>query len=55
LLGGVEGFLREVGQPTDDRSLLEPVEPTEVMLQSLFATGEKYDFEFIGPLPVQAE
>ncbi|MFB6309335.1 MAG: cupin domain-containing protein, partial [Haloarculaceae archaeon] len=30
--GGAEAFFREVGQPADDRSLPEPVEPTEEML-----------------------
>jgi quercetin dioxygenase-like cupin family protein len=53
--GGAEGFFREVGQQADDRSLPAPVEPTEEMLQSLFATGEKYGFEFMGPLPEQAD
>jgi glyoxylate utilization-related uncharacterized protein len=53
--GGAEGFFGEVGQQVDDRSLPDPVEPTEEMLQSLFATGEKYGFEFIGPLPGQAD
>ena len=49
--GGAEGFFREVGQPSEDRSLPEPVEPTEEMLQSVFATGERYGFQFLGPLP----
>lgn len=49
--GGAEDFFREVGQPTEDRSLPEPVEPTEEMLQSVFAIGERYGFEFLGPLP----
>ena len=49
--GGAEGFFREVGQPSADRSLPEPVEPTEEMLQAVFATGETYGFEFLGPLP----
>jgi quercetin dioxygenase-like cupin family protein len=49
--GGAEGFFRAVGQPADDRSLPEPVEPTEAMLQSVFETGERYGFEFLGPLP----
>lgn len=53
--GGAEGFFREAGQPTDDRSLPEPIEPTEEMLQSLFATGKRYGFEFLGPLPDRAE
>jgi quercetin dioxygenase-like cupin family protein len=53
--GGAEGFFREVGQQTDERSLPAPVEPTEEMLQALFATGEKYGFRFMGPLPEQAE
>jgi hypothetical protein len=53
--GGAEGFFREVGQPTDDRSLPDPVEPTEELLQSLFATGERYGFGFLGPLPERAE
>jgi mannose-6-phosphate isomerase-like protein (cupin superfamily) len=53
--GGAEGFFREVGQPTDDRSLPEPIEPTEEMLQSLFATGERYGFEFLGSLPERAD
>jgi quercetin dioxygenase-like cupin family protein len=53
--GGAEGFFREVGQRTDARSLPAPVEPTEETLQSLFATGEKYGFRFVGPLPEQAE
>ena len=52
---GAEEFFREVGQPTDDRSLPEPIEPTEEMLQSLFATGERFGFEFLGPLPERAE
>lgn len=52
--GGAEGFFREVGQPTEDRSLPEPVEPTEEMLQSVFATGERYGFQFLGPLPERA-
>jgi quercetin dioxygenase-like cupin family protein len=51
---GAEGFFREAGQPTNDRSLPEPIEPTEEMLQSLFAIGERYDFEFLGPLPKRA-
>ncbi len=51
---GAEEFFREVGQPSEDRSLPEPVEPTEEMLQSVFATGEKYGFEFLGPLPDQS-
>jgi mannose-6-phosphate isomerase-like protein (cupin superfamily) len=49
--GGAEGFFRAVGLPTEDRSLPEPVEPTEEMLQSVFATGEQYGFRFLGPLP----
>ena len=53
--GGAEGFFRDVGHPSVDRSLPEPIEPTEEMLQSVFATGEKYGFEFLGPLPEQAE
>jgi quercetin dioxygenase-like cupin family protein len=53
--GGAEGFFREIGQPTEDRSLPDPVEPTEEMLQSVFATGEQYGFEFLGPLPERAE
>ena len=53
--GGAEGFFREAGRPSEDRSLPEPVEPTDEMLQSLFATGEKYGFEFLGPLPEQTE
>jgi mannose-6-phosphate isomerase-like protein (cupin superfamily) len=53
--GGAEGFFREVGQPTDDRTLPEPIEPTEEMLQSLFATGERHGFEFLGPLPERAD
>jgi mannose-6-phosphate isomerase-like protein (cupin superfamily) len=52
--GGAEGFFRAVGQPTADRSLPEPVEPTEEMLLSVFATGEQYGFEFLGPLPERA-
>jgi quercetin dioxygenase-like cupin family protein len=50
-----EGFFHEVGQPSADRSLPEPIEPSEEMLQSVFATGEKYGFEFLGPLPEQAD
>jgi mannose-6-phosphate isomerase-like protein (cupin superfamily) len=53
--GGAEGFFRAVGQPTTDRSLPEPVQPTEKALQSLFATGEQYGFNFLGPLPERAE
>jgi quercetin dioxygenase-like cupin family protein len=53
--GGAEGFFREIGRPVEDRSLPEPVEPTEEMLQSVFATGEQYGFEFLGPLPERAE
>jgi mannose-6-phosphate isomerase-like protein (cupin superfamily) len=53
--GGAEGFFREVGRPTDDRSLPEPVEPTEEVLRSVFATGERYGFEFLGPLPERAD
>jgi uncharacterized RmlC-like cupin family protein len=53
--GGAEDFFREVGQPTDDRSLPDPIEPTEEMLQSLFATGERHGFEFLGPLPQRAD
>jgi quercetin dioxygenase-like cupin family protein len=52
---GAEGFFREVGRPADDRSLPEPVEPTEEVLQSLFVTGERYGFEFLGPLPERPE
>ena len=52
---GAEGFFREVGQQTEDRSLPEPIEPTEEMLQSLFATGERHGFEFLGPLPERAD
>ena len=53
--GGAEGFFREVGRPTEDRSLPEPVEPTEELLRSVFATGETYGFEFFGPLPERVE
>jgi hypothetical protein len=53
--GGAEGFFREIGQPTADRSLPDPVEPTAEMLQSVFATGEQYGFRFLGPLPERAE
>jgi mannose-6-phosphate isomerase-like protein (cupin superfamily) len=53
--GGAEGFFRAVGQPTDDRTLPEPIEPTEEMLQSLFATGERHGFGFLGPLPERAD
>jgi mannose-6-phosphate isomerase-like protein (cupin superfamily) len=49
--GGVEGFVREAGQPTGDRTLPDPIEPTEEMLQSPFATGGRHGFEFPGPLP----
>jgi mannose-6-phosphate isomerase-like protein (cupin superfamily) len=49
--GGAEGFFRAIGQPAVDRSLPEPVEPTEETLASVFATGEQYGFEFLGPLP----
>jgi quercetin dioxygenase-like cupin family protein len=52
--GGAEGFFREVGQPTEDRSLPDPVEPTEEMLQSVFASGARYGFDFLGPLPERA-
>jgi quercetin dioxygenase-like cupin family protein len=52
---GAEDFFREVGQPTEDRSLPEPVEPTEEMLQSVFAIGERYGFEFLGPLPERSD
>jgi quercetin dioxygenase-like cupin family protein len=52
--GGAEGFFREIGRPTEDRSLPEPVEPTEEALQSVFATGARYGFEFLGPLPERA-
>ena len=52
---GAEGFFREVGQPTDDRSLPDAIEPTEEMLQSLFATGDRYGFEFLGPLPDRSD
>ena len=52
---GAEGFFRAIGSPSGNRSLPEPVEPTEEMLQSVFATGVKYGFEFLGPLPEQAE
>ncbi|MCU4742768.1 cupin domain-containing protein [Natronoglomus mannanivorans] len=51
--GGSEGFFREVGRPSEDRSLPEPMEPTEEMLESVFAIGETYGFEFLGPLPEQ--
>ncbi len=53
--GGAEGFFKAVGQPSEERSLPEPVEMTEEMLQSVFATGERYGFEFLGPLPEWAE
>lgn len=53
--GGAEGFFRAVGQPSADRSLPEPVEPTEEMLRSVFETGQQYGFEFLGPLPEWAE
>jgi quercetin dioxygenase-like cupin family protein len=52
---GAEGFFRAVGQPAAERSLPEPVEPTEETLQSVFATGTRYGFEFLGPLPERAE
>jgi quercetin dioxygenase-like cupin family protein len=52
--GGAEGFFREVGRRTSDRSLPEPVEPTEEVLQSVFAAGEAYGLEFMGPLPERA-
>jgi hypothetical protein len=53
--GGAGAFFREIGQQSDDRSLPEPVEPTEEVLQSVFAAGERYGFEFLGPLPERAE
>ncbi len=49
--GGAEGVFRDVGHPSEDRSLPEPIESTRVMLQSVFATAEKDGFEFLGPLP----
>lgn len=49
--GGAEGFFREIGEPSENRSLPEPVEPTEEMLQSLSAAGKNHGFEFMGPLP----
>jgi mannose-6-phosphate isomerase-like protein (cupin superfamily) len=52
---GAEGFFTAVGQPVDERSLPEPVKPTEDLLQSVFAIGEEYGFEFLGPLPEPAE
>jgi mannose-6-phosphate isomerase-like protein (cupin superfamily) len=52
---GAEDLFREGGQPTDDRSLPEPVEPTGEMLQSLFAIGDRDGFEFPGPLPGRAD
>jgi quercetin dioxygenase-like cupin family protein len=48
---GAEGFFAAVGQVADDRSLPDPVEPTEETLRALFATGAEYGFEFFGPLP----
>lgn len=53
--GGAEAFFEAVGQESADRSLPEPVEPTEEMLQALFATGEEFGFEFFGPLPQMAQ
>jgi quercetin dioxygenase-like cupin family protein len=53
--GGAEGFFRAVGQRTETRSLPDPVEPTEETLQSVFATGAQYGFEFLGPLPERVD
>jgi quercetin dioxygenase-like cupin family protein len=51
--GGAEAFFPEVGTESPDRSLPEPVEPTEQQLQAVFAAGKQYGFEFLGPLPEQ--
>lgn len=53
--GGAEQFFAAVGEPSEDRSLPAPVEPTEEMLQGLFATGEQFGFSFLGPLPELTE
>lgn len=53
--GGAEQFFEAVGEPSEDRSLPAPVEPTEEMLQGLFATGEEFGFSFLGPLPELTE
>ncbi|MFB6211356.1 MAG: cupin domain-containing protein [Halobacteriales archaeon] len=53
--GGAEAFFRDIGHPSEERSLPEPVVPTEEMLESVFATGKAYGFEFFGPLPDRAD
>lgn len=50
-----EAFFHEVGQPTKGRSLPEPVEPTEPLLQALFAGGEEHGFQLLSPLPEPLE
>ncbi|ELZ81831.1 hypothetical protein C453_17484 [Haloferax elongans ATCC BAA-1513] len=49
--GGSEAFFVEAGVPADGRTLPEPQEVTDEQLQELFAIGEQYGFEFLGPLP----
>lgn len=48
---GAEDFFRAIGEPTRGRDLPEPREVTDVDLAEIFATGEEYGFEFLGPLP----
>ena len=50
---GLEDFLREVGEPTDDPALpSEP--PSEAEVEHVRAVAESYDFEVLGP-PLGAE
>lgn len=53
--GGAERFFDAAGEPSADRSLPAPMELGEEELQALFATGEEYGFEFLGPLPALGE
>ena len=49
---GAEEFFRAIGDPTASRSVPEHRQMTDSDLEAIFATGEDYGFEFLGPLPI---
>lgn len=48
---GMAVFFREVGAPTDSRTLPEYHGPTNEDLERMAATSPKHDMQRLGPLP----
>lgn len=49
---GLEEFFHEAGEPATDRTIPEPSEPDEELMNAL---ADKYNLEFLGPLPDSSE